>query len=187
MNIPGGFQEKDERGPALRALATLGRGALIVLVLGGFFLLNLVPFSLAQVSGLRPPFLLMAVFYWTIIRPGLLHLPVVFMLGVLMDAALGWPLGVSALLLVMVQWVTLAQRRFFMGQSFLTVWWGYVLVSALAAAAQWGLFSLFTVTLMPVAPVAASTGLGALLFPLAVAPLYLVHRILSRAPGLIDS
>jgi rod shape-determining protein MreD len=187
MNMSGSIQDKDERGPFLRALAAFGRGGLVVCVLACFFMLNLVPFSLAQVAGLRPPFLLMAVFYLTIFRPGLLRVPVVFMMGVLMDSALGWPLGVSALLLVLVQWVTLSQRRFFMGQSFLTVWWGYVLVSALAAAAQWVLFSLFSLSMMPLAPVGGATALGALFFPFAVVPLYLMHRVLSRAPGLIDS
>lgn len=187
MEFYGGFQERKEQGPAARAVAVFGRGVLVFSVLAVLFLLNLVPLNLGHFDSLRPPFLLMAVFYWTIFRPKLLATPVVFVLGLLMDIVSGWPPGVSALLLVGVQWVTLAQRRFFMGQSFLTVWWGYLLVSVIAACFQWAIFSLFALHFLAIMPVAAGVLLGLLLFPFVALPLYLVHRILSVRPGLIDS
>ena len=187
MAWQGGFQDSEDKGPFARTATAFGRGALVLVVLAGLFLLNLVPLNLGHFDSLRPPFLLMAVFYWTIFRPALLVTPIVFILGLLMDIVSGWPPGVSALLLVCVQWVTLAQRKFFMGQSFMTVWWGYFLISIIVGLLQWAVFSLFALDWLPVMPVVAGVVLGGLLFPFAALPLYLVHRILSLKPGLINS
>ncbi len=187
MAWQGGFQESNDKGTIGKTVSAIGRGAMVFLALSALFLLNLVPLNLGHFDSLRPPFLLMAVFYWTIFRPGLLATPVVFILGLLMDIVSGWPPGVSALLLVCVQWVTLAQRKFFMGQSFVTIWWGYLLISIIVGVFQWVVFSLFALDWLPVVPVLAGMLLGGLLFPFVAVPLYLVHRILSLKPGLINS
>ncbi len=177
--MTSGWQERDGQGKAARFLSAAGQGVLVLFVLLLFFLLNLLPLRLFGFDSVRPPFLLMVVFYWTIFRPGLLGIPAVFFLGVALDAVSGWPLGISALILMGTQWIAMAQRKFFSGQSFLTVWWGYLLISFFALFLQWGVFSLIQHSWLPIGPVAISGVLGAFVFPFAVLPLYLVHKILS--------
>jgi hypothetical protein len=47
------------------------------------------------------------------------------------------PLGVGTLVLLLVYAVALSQRRVFVGQPFLIVWWGFMVIAAGAMAVGW--------------------------------------------------
>jgi rod shape-determining protein MreD len=85
----------------------------------------------------------MAVYYWSIYRPDLLPLGATFFVGIVQDTLDGTPLGLSSLILVLVQGVVVSQRRFFHGKAFLVEWWGFMLVAPGAIVISWVFASLY--------------------------------------------
>ena len=115
-------------------------------------LLGSIPVPLPFWQPISPSFALMSVYYWAIHRPTAMPLPLVFAIGILADFFGMAPLGVGTLVLVMVYALTLSQRRLFIGQPFLVVWWGYMMVSAGAMMLAWIATSLLAVELVDPRP-----------------------------------
>lgn len=149
----------------------------IVLVLA----LSVTSFSIPVTGEVRPHFLLAAVFYWAVYRPTLMPPWYIFILGLIMDTLSNLPLGMNALILVVVHWVVRSQRVYLMGQSFFGLWMGFAVTAFLCASAQWSLFSLITRMLVPAGPSLAGAGVTILLFPLISLLLIAVHRVLPVA------
>jgi rod shape-determining protein MreD len=57
----------------------------------------------------------------------------VFVVGLLDDVLSGSPLGINALVLLLVHWAIVAQHKAFRGQPFVIVWFGFALVAFGAA------------------------------------------------------
>ena len=104
-------------------------------------LLDAMPTRLPGFAAVAPLLPLISVYYWAIYRPELLPPSVAFALGVINDVIIGTPLGVSALVYLLVQGMTASQRRFFHGKSFLVAWWAFGLVAVVALMLQWILVS----------------------------------------------
>jgi rod shape-determining protein MreD len=100
-------------------------------------LLTAVPTRLPGFAGIAPMLPLMGVYYWAIYRPDLLPAWAAFLIGLLYDIIAGTPLGVNALVLLLVQGVSAAQRRFFLGKSFLVAWWAFGLLAAGSIGLSW--------------------------------------------------
>lgn len=154
----------------------LGLATLLVLVL-----LSAVPLRIAHLGEARPVFMIMAVYYWTILRPS----PplAVFALGLILDLLSAYPFGMNALVLVAVQALTTHNRKFLLGQSFLVIWAGFVLMALGAGLLQWMLFSLFNFALVAVKPMLISVVLSGLLFPVSALPLAAVYKALADNPS----
>lgn len=105
-------------------------------------LFGAVPLHLPHVAEIGPYFALLAVYYWAVHRPTVLPAPAVFFLGLLSDVLGTAPLGVGTAVLLGVHAVVLSQRRFLLGQSFLGVWAGFMIVCAGSFATIWALSSL---------------------------------------------
>lgn len=159
-------------------LRTIGRWGLVLIAILALVLLSAVPLQIAHLGEVRPVFMLMAVYYWTILRPST---PIAaFFLGLLLDLLSDYPLGMNALVLVLAQVLTTHNRKFLLGQSFLVIWAGFALVALGAGISQWLLFCLYDLSLISAKPMLASTALSAFLFPVVVLPLAAVHRALSE-------
>ena len=102
-----------------------------------------VPAHLPSFITVTPAFALMAVYYWTLYRPDLLPFAAVFVVGLLADLLEGAPLGVSPLTLLLAYALVLSQREHLMMRGFTVIWVGFLVVTAAAAALQWGVVSLF--------------------------------------------
>lgn len=100
-------------------------------------LLTLIPLHIPAITGIMPMLPMMCVYYWAIFRPDLLPAWAAFLIGLLGDIVAGTPLGVNALVLLVVQGVSASQRRFFLGKSFLVAWWAFGLLAAGAAGMTW--------------------------------------------------
>ncbi len=142
------------------------------------FLLTLCSFSIPHTGQVRPFFLLMAIYYWSVFRPTLVPPSAAFGMGLLVDFLSGLPGGLTAGLLVAVQWIVRGQRRYLMGQSYVVLWTGFAMVAFGTAAAQWAVFGLLRLSWPPVEPILAGAGLSVLLFPPVVVVLQRVHRLL---------
>lgn len=149
-------------------LGILRRWGVTLLVIFALLLISTFPFTLANIGEIRPSFLLIAVYYWAVMRPSTLPPFGVFAVGLAFDLIADYPFGLSALTLVLAQWITVSQRKFLLGQSFIVMWMGFAIVAAGAGALQWAAFSLFEFHLVNIRPCIASAILTAAFFPLAV-------------------
>lgn len=128
-------------------------------------MLSVTPLHLPGLGAVAPALSLMAVYYWAIFRPELMPAPAVFAVGLFEDVLHGLPLGVTALALLSVFGVVSSQRRFFLGKSFLVMWWGFMLVAAGVTAGMWLLLSALHGTLLAPGPAALRFALTLALFP----------------------
>ena len=111
-------------------------------------ILNVVPPHIPGFSNIAPLLPLMAVYHWAVFRPRLLPAYAVFMIGLLQDILTGAPIGVNALVFLVVHGTVLSQKRFFIGISFFILWLGFALIAAVAAAINWLAVSILSATLV---------------------------------------
>ncbi len=157
------------------------RLALAQLVTFVLLMLNVSSLSLPHAGDLKPFFLLMVVYYWSIYRPTVMPIAYTFILGILIDLLSDMPVGVSALILMIVQIIVLKSRLFLMGQPFIMVWLGFGIVSFAYALLSWFLLTLINFVIFPketFVQVLIAGLLTALIFPLVTLVLQAVHRIL---------
>lgn len=160
---------------ALRRWALTGCLILVLLVLSAF------PFQFGNFGQIRPAFMLMAVYYFAIMRPSLLPPVAAFIVGVAFDLMEYLPLGVTALTLVLAQWITRSQRKALLGQSFVVLWMGMALLALGAGLLQWVLYSLFYnhFDIWVLKPMLVSVAVTAAVFPLFVLPLSALNKSLA--------
>jgi rod shape-determining protein MreD len=111
-------------------------------------LLSLAPTRIPGFSGIAPLLVLGAVFYWAVHRPDLLPFSLSFVFGFLQDVLSGTPVGVMSLVLIVVQWAAISQRRLF-AKSFLLAWWGFAVAAAGGIGIAWVMTSIFNSRLVP--------------------------------------
>ena len=78
-------------------------------------LLAYLPYGSAEISRLFPQFALISIFFWSVYQPNLMPAGAAFLLGFFIDVLSGMPLGLNALVLVLLQYAALSQRRAFVG------------------------------------------------------------------------
>ena len=128
-------------------------------------MLTVVPLRIPDFAPVTPSLTVIAVYYWSIYRPDLLPLAAVFGVGLFQDALAGTPLGLTALVLITMQYVVITQRRFFHSKTFLVEWWGFMLVAPVAAFASWLLASMYFATLVAARPMGFQLLLSIALYP----------------------
>lgn len=144
-------------------------------------LLGLISFSIPMSGEIRPFFILMALYYWSIYRPSLLHPFVVFLYGFIFDIVLGFPLGLHSILFLVIQWVIKSQRLFFMGQTYLVVWIGFTVTTFSALLIEWIFFSVLSAGFVPYSAMINNLVITVFLFPLVSYFFILMHRFLPIA------
>lgn len=154
--IPSVWQKLDQAGRNLTPVTVT-----LMLVLIG-----MVPVYLPGFQPVAPAVAVVSVYYWAIHRPDLLRPSTAFAIGLLQDLLSGAPLGMNALLLVLTHWVVVTQRRFFLGNSFLLLWWGFSLIMLGVAVVQWFAFSVLSARLLSMAPALFQALTTIALFPL---------------------
>jgi rod shape-determining protein MreD len=100
-------------------------------------LVSTVPLRVPAMERVAPILPLIATYYWTLHRPELMPAAAAFAFGFLIDALSGAPLGVNALVFVLVHLVVNTQRRVFVGKSFTVLWLVSSLVLAAALLLAW--------------------------------------------------
>ena len=109
---------------------------------------------------------LIFVYYFTLNRPTVAPLGVVLILGVLVDAIDGGPIGASALIYVLVSTLLHNQRRFFNNRAFSISWIGFAILAVGAKALQWLMLSILSSDFLNVWPLMVETTVTILMFPL---------------------
>lgn len=145
-------------------------------------LLGTVSFAIPFLSQVRPFLPLMAVYYWAIYRPTMMPPFLAFAAGLLLDVITYAPMGMNALLFVVVQWVVRGQRVFLTGQPFIMIWIGFGFTAALYASAQFLTYLVFSSGApLPTQTLVASTAITFALFPPVSLVLVGLHRLLPHA------
>ena len=147
---------------------------LLVLLL----LIGLASLPVPYFGAIKPQLVIMAIYYWAVYRPTLIPPLFCFLLGLTMDIIAGGVLGINAFILVIMQWIVRDQRRFLMGQPYITIWGVFALVIFLCSAAQWLLYSMAHGAWYPPLPAGLSALISFFLFPFVTLLLNLTHRIL---------
>jgi rod shape-determining protein MreD len=114
----------------------------------GLVLLTVLPSGIPALAAVAPPLALMSIYHWTVYRPNQLPVSGVFAIGVMHDLLTGSPLGLFTLVFLTAFGITLTQRRFVAGKSFLIYWFGFALIAAGALFESWVLACLWTFTLI---------------------------------------
>jgi rod shape-determining protein MreD len=145
-----------------------------------FLILNLISIPLITQGTLKPAFVLMAVYYWAIFRPNLVPSWLCFAYGIILDVMVGLPVGLTAFILVAMQWIVRDQRRFLMGQPFIVVWAIFILIYASTQGLAW-LLNGFAYDFVPLKPLLLNIGFNAILYPFISLLLVTMHRLLPVA------
>jgi len=116
-------------------------------------IVNMIPMHIPGYARVVPLLSLMAVYHWTVFRPELLPAAAVFVIGLLQDILSGTPIGIHALVFLIVYGVVISQRRFLAGKSFAVVWLGFSIVATGAAVISWVLMSMYHAALVDPRPV----------------------------------
>ena len=169
MAIPAPLQHFDQSARNLLPAAT-------TLLLG---LAAVVPYGIPHWGALAPPLMLAGIYYWALTRPNLVPPSAAFALGLFQDLVTGAPIGSSALVLVLVQWILRGQQRYLINRPFLLLWAGFAPVVFGAAAIEWAIYAAYAQAMPNFAEGAIRAALGFVTFPV-VAGLILiqVHRAL---------
>lgn len=69
-----------------------------------------------------PHFMLMGVFFWALYSPNVLSTFSLLWLGMFFDMVHGLPVGVSAIIALLLNWMVDSQRRFLLKEPFWVVW-----------------------------------------------------------------
>ncbi len=153
----------------------------VALTLAAVFL-SVVPIGVPGLPEITPFFTLMAVYHWSIYRPELLPAPAVFILGLVQDGLTGGPLGLLALILVIVYGLAFMQRRTFLGKSFQVEWFGFSLVVLGVTLVSWLISCMYFVTLVNPQLVLLQGILTLAIYPCVVWIFAQVARTALRAP-----
>ncbi len=124
-----------------------------------------IPFHIPGFAQVAPLLPMIGIYFWAVYRPDLMPSAAVFLIGILHDFLSGLPVGISALIFLMVQGAALAQRSFFFGKSFVIVWIGFVFVAAGALAGEWILLSIIAGEFIHARTALYQFGLTVAIFP----------------------
>ncbi len=149
---------------------------------GLMLLLSLVSFSIPYSDSIRPFFVLMPLYYWSIYRPSLIPVIILFALGLIVDFVSGFPIGLHAALFVILHLIVKRQRLFLMGQPYPMFWMGFAIVTTFVFVAQWLFFSLVNFQLMALNEIIASNFTTILFFPFIAMIMAFIQKILPRPP-----
>lgn len=106
-------------------------------------IIMVLPYNMPLIGDIMPFLTLIGVYYWSVFKPELLPVGVVFVLGLLQDILLGSPLGLSSLLLVVVQQFIFFQGRQFLERDFLFNWFVFVMLVIGFGFLSWAITSLY--------------------------------------------
>lgn len=154
------------KGSPLQQLDQRLRHSLPVLLNLSLILVNATPTHLPGFAIIAPVLPLIGIYYWSVFRSDLLGPATAFALGLVQDIVVGMPLGVSSLIYLLVQVVSSAQRKFFLGKPFLIAWWGFAFIAAGALALQWGFMAVFFAKRVALVSVAYEFLLTVLAYPI---------------------
>lgn len=138
---------------------------------------SVLPWGVTRIVALELVVAIISVYYWGIYRPDLMPVGAAFLIGLVVDLLGGGVFGLNAMLLVVIQWVAIGQRRALMSKTFMIGWLGYLLISAGAMTIAWLISSVFYGDFLEYTSVIIAYVTGALIYPAVALLLWRVQQI----------
>ncbi|MDA9008894.1 rod shape-determining protein MreD [Alphaproteobacteria bacterium] len=151
----------------------LARGAIPFLL---SILLMLIFISSTGIPGfvkVAPSMTIISVYFWSISRPELLPLYLVFGLGLIEDALIGEPLGIQAIVLVLIAYTVSTQRHFFTFAPFGYIFSSFILAAAAGLGVNWLVNSLYYWKFWDITPLLVKAAMTVIFYPV-------VHWLLAK-------
>lgn len=145
-------------------------------------LLLALPFRFLEGWAPTPIIPLVVIFFWSIYGPDLMPSVGVFFIGILQDLLMGGPFGLWAVVYLVVQFIVLSQRSYFIGREQIVVLIGFALAAATASLMLWLVMSLMSGVLLPVVPLILQMLATVMIYPVFAAVFRELHaRVLVEA------
>lgn len=141
--------------------------------------LSTLPLPIPYWSTVPPQLAIICVFYWSLYRPDLMTMFIVFLLGLVQDSLFGTPLGLSSIIFLFVRHFVVSQRRFFVGKNFYLHWISFIMLSAAMTFVMWLLLSVFQSRAVVTMAILFQYVLTILIYPVVVWFFYRFHRALT--------
>jgi rod shape-determining protein MreD len=129
-------------------------------------------------NNVTPYFVLIIIYYWAIYRPNIMPTIFVFVLGIVFDLVLNYPLGIHAILFIAASLLIKRQRLFFLGQSYIIVWIGFAFSCLATLIVEYLFFFLLSGTFSSLRSLFGSLIITILFFPLVTLLFSFINRIL---------
>ena len=142
--------------------------------------LSVTPLPIPSYGAVAPALPMIAIYYWARHRPDLLPFTVVFVAGLLLDILAGGPLGLHSFVFLICHFLVVTQRRLLVGQPFLFLWCGFVVVQLLATFLEWMAFGIYANDIQSIGPALISGMITMALFPMIAWLLLQMQRGLLR-------
>ncbi len=149
---------------------TVGGAALAVIA-------QSLPFGAVNGVPLAPIFALIALFYWAVYRLDFCPYWVPFATGLFQDVLSGGPLGLWALVYVLVFEGVVQNRHFFIGRAAYSAWAGFAMTGIVTAVIAWALWSLYSWRLMSPFPILGQMVITVICYPVIARIMLAVDRI----------
>lgn len=121
-----------------------------LLVSAALILFSFLPLKSDIADNARPETGLMCVYFWLVYRPDLFNLGVVFVLGMVADAASSAPFG-SGLTAMLVMYLMVTNLiKYLNGRTFIVLWVGIAALLPVCLLVRWLLVSVYYEQMMPV-------------------------------------
>ncbi len=128
-------------------------------------LFSLTPLPIAS-GGLMPAFGMIAVYFWSLLRPVLVPPWFLFVLGLIMDALAGQPFGLHPMIYLLLYFMAMQGGSHFSRRTIWVYWAGFAGFSLLAWIAYWLMLSLSAGVALPFPPTLLQWAATALFYPL---------------------
>jgi rod shape-determining protein MreD len=145
------------------------------------FLLNLADIPLLGSGSVRPAFLLIGIYFWTITKPALLPVPVVFLIGLAFDIVSASVVGLHTFAFMLIVMLVRSQRRYLLGQTWPVLWVGFVVAALILSLIQMLVYVLDNKAAPPVFLMLAETLVSALAYPVLIPVMMGLNRFLTVA------
>ena len=140
------------------------RGAIPLIIGLLLAVLTFVPYGSPVLNVMLPSLTLPLVYYWTLNRPEVMPFFLAFLLGFWQDVLAGGPLGLNALLLVLMRGAAETQLPVFRTQSAIVVWLAFGIISLILALLGWLIASWWYWTWPDIAPFVVQWALGIIIY-----------------------
>ncbi len=168
------FQTRPTSKIITRALPYIG----VYTFMAVLFFLSVVALPHTALGAVKIPFFLIGLYYWAVYRPRLILPWLVFICGFMVDIIGHFPLGLNALLYVVMHAIVISQRRLFIAQNFFVVWAGFAATVTIVFGALWLMMRLVVGEGLYLHPVAIEGAAGIALYPVIAIMLTALHKFL---------
>jgi len=168
-------------------LEDIARYFAVYVLLSVFFIADIIALPSPFDWGMKIPFVVIAVYFWSIYRPTIMPAIIVFIIGLFIDILSGAPFGFNAVIYVVLQWAISDQRAFLSAQSFPMIWLIFALIYTLIMALQWFVTGLLNFSWAAITNILPDIGVALITFPLIMLILHMTRKILPNTKMSLSS